>query len=73
MATVPLPDGFSTEPSPPRSLDPLQDRLFHEHHIEVPVIPWPQAPRRHLRVSAQVYNTHIEYQTLAEALEALLR
>jgi isopenicillin-N epimerase len=73
MATVPLPDGFPIEPPPPLYLDPLQDRLFYEHHIEVPVVAWPQAPRRHLRVSAQVYNTHIEYQVLAEALEALLR
>jgi isopenicillin-N epimerase len=73
MATVPLPDGFPTEPRPPLFLDPLQDRLFYEHHIEVPVVAWPQAPRRHLRLSAQVYNTHTEYQALAEALEALLR
>jgi isopenicillin-N epimerase len=73
MATVALPDGFPTEPQPPLFLDPLQDRLFYEHHIEVPIIAWPQAPRRHLRLSAQVYNTHTEYQALAEALEALLR
>ena len=73
MATVALPDGFPTEPQPPLFLDPLQDRLFYEHHIEVPVMAWPQAPRRHLRLSAQVYNTHTEYQALAEALEALLR
>ena len=73
MATVGLPDGFPTEPKPPLFLDPLQDRLFYEHHLEVPVMAWPQAPRRHLRLSAQVYNTHTEYQALAEALEALLR
>ncbi|HLL03661.1 MAG TPA: aminotransferase class V-fold PLP-dependent enzyme [Myxococcaceae bacterium] len=73
MATVALPDGFPTEPQPPLFLDPLQDRLFYEHHIEVPIVAWPQAPRRHLRLSAQVYNTHTEYQALAEALEALLR
>ncbi len=73
MATVGLPEGFPVAPPPPFFLDPLQDRLFHEYHIEVPVIPWPRAPRRHLRLSAQVYNTHAEYQALAEALEALLR
>ncbi len=73
MATVALPDGFPLEPPAPHSLDPLQDRLFHEWHIEVPVIPWPKAPRRHVRVSAQLYNTHGEYQRLGEALEALLR
>ncbi|MDY7228483.1 aminotransferase class V-fold PLP-dependent enzyme [Hyalangium rubrum] len=73
MATVGLPDGFPLQPPPPFFLDPLQDRLFHEWRIEVPVTAWPQAPQRHLRLSAQLYNTHTEYQTLAEALEALLR
>lgn len=73
MATIGLPDGYPAAPLPPYYLDPLQDRLFHEWHIEVPVTAWPQAPQRHIRVSAQVYNTHTEYQRLAEALEALLR
>ncbi|WP_224366840.1 aminotransferase class V-fold PLP-dependent enzyme [Hyalangium versicolor] len=73
MATVSLPDGFPAEPPPPYYLDPLQERLFHEWHIEVPITAWPKPPQRHLRLSAQVYNTHTEYQTLAEALEALLR
>ncbi|WNG44997.1 aminotransferase class V-fold PLP-dependent enzyme [Archangium minus] len=71
MATVPLPDGFPELPSV-RGLDPLQDRLFFEHHIEVPITPWPRPPHRHVRVSAQLYNSHAEYQRLAEALEALL-
>lgn len=73
MATVSLPEGYPTDPPPPYYLDPLQDRLFREWKIEVPVIAWPKAPRRHLRVSAQLYNTYAEYQRLAEALEALLR
>jgi isopenicillin-N epimerase len=72
MATVSLPDGFPVRPTA-LGLDPLQDRLLFEHGIEVPVIPWPRPPHRHLRVSAQLYNTHAEYQQLAEALEALLR
>lgn len=73
MATVGLPDGYPVEPPPPLYLDPLQDRLFHDWNIEVPVTAWPKAPRRHVRISAQLYNSHAEYQTLAEALEALLR
>ncbi|PTL78521.1 aminotransferase class V-fold PLP-dependent enzyme [Vitiosangium sp. GDMCC 1.1324] len=72
MATVPLPDGFPARPSA-LGLDPLQDRLLFEHHIEVPIVPWPRPPHRHVRVSAQLYNSHGEYQRLAEALEALLR
>jgi isopenicillin-N epimerase len=71
MATVALPDGFPEQPSA-LGLDPLQDRLLLEHHIEVPITPWPRPPHRHVRVSAQLYNSHAEYQRLAEALEALL-
>lgn len=73
MATVGLPDGYPLEPSPPHYLDPLQDRLFFDHKIEVPITAWPKAPQRHLRLSAQAYNSHAEYQRLGDALEALLR
>ena len=71
MAVIPLPDGFPTEVTP-LGMDPLQERLYNEHHIEVQITPWPQAPRRHVRVSAQLYNTHAEYQQLGDALGALL-
>lgn len=73
MAVVALPDGFPAPPPPPLFVDPLHLRLFEEHRIEVPIVPWPKAPRRHVRVSAQLYNTHAEYQALADALDALLR
>jgi isopenicillin-N epimerase len=73
MAVVALPDGFPVPPTPPLFVDPLHLRLFEEHRIEVPIVPWPQAPQRHVRVSAQLYNTHAEYQALADALDALLR
>jgi isopenicillin-N epimerase len=67
MAAVPLPDS-SEAPAPPLFLDALQDSLFFEHRIEVPVVPWPHPPKRLLRVSAQLYNTIEDYQRLAEAL-----
>jgi isopenicillin-N epimerase len=73
MAVVGLPDGYPERPEGPLGLDPLQVRLFDEHRIEVPIVPWPKAPGRHVRVSAQLYNTHTEYQALADALDALLR
>lgn len=69
LASIPIPD--STESQPPTSplyADPLQDRLRLEHHIEVPVIPWPAAPQRLLRISAQLYNSLPQYAQLAEAL-----
>ena len=53
-------------------VDPLGRRLLHDHGIQVPVFPWPQWPRRCLRISAAPYNDLDQYQTLIEALKAEL-
>jgi len=71
MAAVPLPDGTQTA-APPLYGDPLQDRLLFEYGIEVPIIPWPQPPKRVLRVSAQLYNTVEDHEQLAAALRTEL-
>lgn len=70
MASVPLPD--ATETVSPSAGDPLQDRLYAEHKIEAPVMPWPHHPKRLLRISAQLYNELSEYEKLASALRMLL-
>jgi isopenicillin-N epimerase len=70
MAAVPLPDGKPFVPS--LYGEPLQDALFFEHAIEVPIHPWPHQPKRVLRVSAQLYNTIDDYEKLANALDDLL-
>jgi isopenicillin-N epimerase len=70
MAAVPLPDGKPFVPS--LYGEPLQDALFFEHAIEVPIHPWPHQPKRVLRVSAQLYNTIEDYEKLANALDDLL-
>jgi isopenicillin-N epimerase len=72
LAALPLPDGSSEPPASPLYLDPLQDRLFLEHGIEVPVVSWPAPPKRLLRVSAQLYNSLEEYEHLGAALRTLL-
>ena len=72
MAAVPLPDGTQNE-APSLYGDPLQDKLLFEHNIEVPIVPWPAAPKRVLRVSAAVYNTLGDYERLADALTRELR
>jgi isopenicillin-N epimerase len=71
MAAVPLPDG-TQDTAPSLYGDPLQDTLLYEHSIEVPLVPWPQPPKRVLRVSAQLYNELGDYEKLAAALRALL-
>jgi len=70
MAAVPLPEGKPYVPT--LYGDPLQDALFYEHNIEVPIHPWPRQPKRVLRVSAQLYNEIGEYEKLADALGELL-
>lgn len=47
--------------------DALQSRLWREHRIEVPVIPW--QGRTLLRVSIQAYNGPSDVDRLLEALE----
>lgn len=72
MAAVPIPPGDGRPPRTPLSIDPLQEALFAEHAIEVPVVTWPAPPARVLRISAQLYNTAAQYTRLADALVALL-
>ncbi|MBI5384214.1 MAG: aminotransferase class V-fold PLP-dependent enzyme [Verrucomicrobia bacterium] len=69
LASVPLPDSADNQPpASPLYADPLLDQLRLDHHIEVPVIPWPAPPKRLLRISAQLYNALPQYRRLAEAL-----
>lgn len=70
VAAVPLPEATeNTGPRLPWNEYPLQDRLRTKHRIEVPIISWPAAPKRVLRISAQVYNSLPQYELLAEALK----
>ncbi|MCZ6787027.1 MAG: aminotransferase class V-fold PLP-dependent enzyme, partial [Planctomycetota bacterium] len=68
LAALPLPDGSSEPPESALYTDPLQETLFHEHRIEVPVIPWPAPPSRLLRISAQLYNREEQYERLGAVL-----
>ena len=51
---------------PSRGWDPIQLRLYEEHHIQVPIFPW--RGQRLLRLSAAAYNRPEQYRTLARAL-----
>lgn len=72
MVSLPLPPGSAEPAKSPLYRDPLQDTLLARYGIEVPVIPWPAAPERLVRLSAQVYNTPDQYGRLADALRDLL-
>ena len=71
LATVPLPDGDAGPRRSPLYTDPLQDALLERFHIEVPVVPWPEPPKRWVRISSQIYNRPEQYQRLAAALREL--
>jgi isopenicillin-N epimerase len=73
LASLPIADSVSrAAPKSPLYLDDLQERLFSEFRIEVPVVPWPAPPRRLLRISAQAYNSLPQYEKLAASLCAVL-
>jgi isopenicillin-N epimerase len=67
LASVLLPDRVTTETGW-RVPEPLQARLFDGHGIEVPIFRWPAPPRRHVRISAQLYNRAEQFARLADAL-----
>jgi isopenicillin-N epimerase len=69
LASVPLPDAPKKAlPRLPFNEYPLQDKLREKHRIEVPIISWPKAPHRLLRISAQLYNSLPQYEQLANAV-----
>ncbi len=70
LAAIPLPP-LRVPSQAPSLFDPLQDYLWHQHRLEVPVIDWPSPRVRLIRVSAQAYNTLEQYQLLADLLRAL--
>lgn len=55
---------------PPVDLSSLKQRLYTEHHIEVPVLHWNGQPL--IRVSFQGYNSPTDADTLVAALQELL-
>jgi isopenicillin-N epimerase len=78
MATIKLPPRFQRSPNDAAAVDdaailprvdPLQEVLLERSRIEVPV--FEHAGRRHLRISAHVYNEMAEYERLADALDGL--
>ena len=74
LAAIPLPDAKPDAlPRLPLNEYPLQDVLRQKHKIEVAIISWPAAPKRLLRLSAQLYNSLPQFEKLAAALAEELR
>jgi isopenicillin-N epimerase len=72
MAALFLPDDSAPSSKPGSPFSDLTSRLYERHHFEVPVMAWPAAHKRLLRISAGPYNHLGQYERLAEALSAEL-
>ncbi|KAF4500139.1 Isopenicillin N epimerase [Fusarium agapanthi] len=70
MATIPLPDSPGPEQE---GMLPIQQALWKEHGIVIPVYSWPSYPKRVVRLSVQAYNTLDQYLKLADCLRIVLR
>ena len=68
MLTIPLPRVARSSAWPGKP-HPLQQALWEEHRIEVPVFEWQD--RLCLRVSCHLYNTPADIDRLSAALEQL--
>ena len=67
MATLPLPDRFQGRPKSGR-IDAEQRRLYDVFGIEVPFFRIGQPEKRWFRLSAQLYNSLGDYDSLAQGL-----
>jgi isopenicillin-N epimerase len=73
LASIPLPARRASDRTVKRfEWDPLHRILWNKFQIEVPVLAWPAAPKRVVRISAQLYNRKDQYERLARALATLL-
>jgi isopenicillin-N epimerase len=72
IATIQLPEKFGI-PTPIAGNDPLQDWLWEEFKIEVPIIPWVNPNQKLIRISAQIYNDIEQYRYLARVLQKILQ
>jgi isopenicillin-N epimerase len=69
LAAVPIPPAPAHAlPRLPFNEYPLQDSLRVKHGIETPIMSWPAAPQRAIRVAAQLYNSLPQFERMTTAL-----
>jgi isopenicillin-N epimerase len=72
LAAVALPPKTGQQRRDALSMHPVQQALWSQHRIEVPVFDFPEPGRRVIRIAAQRYNTRAQYELLARVLPPLL-
>ena len=69
MITLPIPVS-GDDPPKDGQRDPLQDALWQQHKIEIPIIHW--HGKRFIRVSCHLYNNRNDIDHLVDALKKLI-
>jgi isopenicillin-N epimerase len=69
MATVPLPAPLDHLSESQTLL--LQQRLYTEHQLEVPIVRW--GDRTFVRPCCQVYNSPADYQRLSAVIDGIVQ
>jgi isopenicillin-N epimerase len=72
MATFPLPEASGETPHDYKSFSSLQEALFEQYHIEIPVWNWDFPTSRLTRIAVQLYNDAEQFTRLGLALKSLL-
>jgi isopenicillin-N epimerase len=70
LASLPVPPTPGLPPSP-HGLDALQEALWVQHRIEVPIVPWGGRGEHLVRISAHLHNGGEDYERLARALRLI--
>jgi isopenicillin-N epimerase len=71
MAAFPVKDTDNPVAACFNAVDELQEKLYKNHNIEVPVNYWPSPPKRMIRISCQAYNSMKQYEVMMDALAEL--
>lgn len=69
MTTLELPAFGDLAPPDYKNVDALQDRMFKEHDLELPLWYWSRPPRRTTRLSVQLYNSPEQFRYAAGILK----
>lgn len=72
MATYELPTNKLSRPFSYKGIDELQEEIYHEYNLELPIWSWSSPPRRISRISVQLYNSLEQYRFAVSILREKL-
>jgi len=69
MSTIELPDLGEMSPPGYKQVDGIQNEIYSEYNLELPLWYWSQPPRRTTRLSVQLYNSLEQFRYAAAILK----